>query len=394
MGYVTARVRASGDRYTAYETDEHGKRRSLGTYGTRWEAELALTTKSVEDADLSLLNYEDWVERWLSQTTTITQSTKRNYEGLLRVNVYPIMGKKKVRDISPATIHAAIQFMEQRGLAQNSIRRVFAAISASFRPLTEATVERPVPVLPSSPSAAIKVAKGTDTTYPYVPVEDVKQIFKNLPEVAGLAARLMVETGLRWQEMAELRAKDFDWRTGVLTISRAIADVGERLNTDGTGRWMIKTTKSGKERMVPSSAQTRALLKEHMTIHGLEPDDLLFPHALVVENSSIDVAKRKKSRGIPKVERVYNRNLTGHVSKESWNRIWRLAVKQSGIGYRVRTHDLRHAYCTWLVESGTPLHEVKALAGHHSITITERYLHAVEARNSQAAVRISDLLDL
>jgi integrase len=38
-------------------------------------------------------------------------------------------------------------------------------------------------------------------------------------------------------------------------------------------------------------------------------------------------------------------------------------------------HWLRHTFCTALVQSGVSLHEVKRLAGHSSITVTERYAH-------------------
>jgi integrase len=38
-------------------------------------------------------------------------------------------------------------------------------------------------------------------------------------------------------------------------------------------------------------------------------------------------------------------------------------------------HWLRHTFCTALVQAGVSLHEVKRLAGHSSITVTERYAH-------------------
>lgn len=38
-------------------------------------------------------------------------------------------------------------------------------------------------------------------------------------------------------------------------------------------------------------------------------------------------------------------------------------------------HWLRHTFCTALVQSGVSLHEVKRLAGHSSITVTEQYAH-------------------
>lgn len=38
-------------------------------------------------------------------------------------------------------------------------------------------------------------------------------------------------------------------------------------------------------------------------------------------------------------------------------------------------HSLRHSYCTWLAEAGTPVHLIKRLAGHQSIETTMQYIH-------------------
>jgi integrase len=38
-------------------------------------------------------------------------------------------------------------------------------------------------------------------------------------------------------------------------------------------------------------------------------------------------------------------------------------------------HWLRHTFCTVLAQQGVSLHEIKRLAGHSSITVTEKYAH-------------------
>lgn len=46
-----------------------------------------------------------------------------------------------------------------------------------------------------------------------------------------------------------------------------------------------------------------------------------------------------------------------------------------GAGLAGSLHWLRHTFCTALVQAGVSLHEVKRLAGHSSITVTEQYAH-------------------
>lgn len=52
-------------------------------------------------------------------------------------------------------------------------------------------------------------------------------------------------------------------------------------------------------------------------------------------------------------------------------------------------HWLRHTFCTALVQSGVSLHTVKDLAGHSSITVTEKYAHHAPQQGRRAV----DFLD-
>lgn len=123
----------------------------------------------------------------------------------------------------------------------------------------------------------------------------------------------MAATGVRRGEMAKARRSDV--RDGLLVIE-----------STAEGR-----TKSGKWRAVPLNPQAKAALK------ALGKDKLVAVHA---DTLSDWFAKDAESAGLP-----------GSL------------------------HWLRHTFCTALVQSGVTLHEVKRLAGHSSITVTERYAH-------------------
>jgi integrase len=38
-------------------------------------------------------------------------------------------------------------------------------------------------------------------------------------------------------------------------------------------------------------------------------------------------------------------------------------------------HDLRYTGLTWLADAGVPVHVLRKIAGHGSLTTTQRYLH-------------------
>jgi integrase len=53
---------------------------------------------------------------------------------------------------------------------------------------------------------------------------------------------------------------------------------------------------------------------------------------------------------------------------------WDEVVKQLGYEH-LRRHDLRHTGLTWMADAGVPVHHLQRIAGHGSLTTTQRYLH-------------------
>lgn len=58
------------------------------------------------------------------------------------------------------------------------------------------------------------------------------------------------------------------------------------------------------------------------------------------------------------------------------------------VGLKGSAHWLRHTFCTSLVQSGVSLHQVKELAGHSSVTVTEKYAHHAPGHGKDAVSKI------
>ena len=62
---------------------------------------------------------------------------------------------------------------------------------------------------------------------------------------------------------------------------------------------------------------------------------------------------------------------------------------------RVRVHDLRHSYASFLINNGRTLYEVQRLLGHSQIKTTQRYAHlspeTLMAASNAASLAIGDL---
>lgn len=63
-------------------------------------------------------------------------------------------------------------------------------------------------------------------------------------------------------------------------------------------------------------------------------------------------------------------------------------AKAAGVGGSL--HWLRHTFCTYLAQAGVSLHDIKDLAGHSSIAVTEMYAHHCP-NAGQAAIAKLDL---
>ena len=72
----------------------------------------------------------------------------------------------------------------------------------------------------------------------------------------------------------------------------------------------------------------------------------------------------------------------------SWRKAWRLACKAAGVRYR--PHDMRHTFISRLAENPTVSEQtIKALAGHVSRQMLERYSH-IRSQAKQAAIQALD----
>jgi hypothetical protein len=69
----------------------------------------------------------------------------------------------------------------------------------------------------------------------------------------------------------------------------------------------------------------------------------------------------------------------------SWRKAWRIASKAAGVRYR--PHDMRHTFISRLAENSSVSEQtIKALAGHVSRQMLERYSH-IRSQAKRAAIQ-------
>ena len=171
---------------------------------------------------------------------------------------------------------------------------------------------------------------------------------------------ISLDTGMRMGEMQALRRKDLclAWKDGA--IQRGEITVPKSKTAAGTGR------------VIPLSRRVCACLSmwlERFPEAG--PDNFLFPY------HKIGLA------GNSRVPVLYDVDLNRPMG--SWRKAWRMAWKSAGARYR--PHDMRHTFISRLAENPNVSEQtIKALAGHVSRQMLERYSH-IRSQAKQAAIQ-------
>jgi integrase len=135
-----------------------------------------------------------------------------------------------------------------------------------------------------------------------------------------------------------------------------------RQTTTGPGGLVDKGTKGRRARAVPITEEIRELVERRIAASDGTRDARLF---VGPRGGRISTAVLRDATHWDDVV-----NLLGHE--------------------HLRRHDLRHTGLTWLADAGVPLHHLQRIAGHRSITTTQRYLHP----NRQSVTDAGALLSL
>lgn len=424
MGFSRKRVGKGGKvRYTASYRDLRGSVRSAGTFATKkaadraWQkAEVELRQGRVGDPARGRQRFQKYVEeRWLPHHV-LEPTSREKYTYYLGAFVYPVLGQMRMADIFPEHIREWITQMQREGRSAWTIQYCKTSILSSI--FTTALNDQ---ITYIHPCRGVRIPTVPATVRTIVTPEQFDVIYDALPDAdTQLLVETAIESGLRWGELAELRVKDLDLVSRIVTVSRKVIEVNRRFHPEGKRFLVVEYPKDKEYRRVKLSPQIVAKLKEHIQVYALDPDALLFarrpapstPLRVIIEPdalgftdpneagrryrhgtlSAYNVGKchcehcrrafadyRAKRRATVSTRRRAPQMVDDEHLGRNWFRrmVWRPACTAAGLTELPRFHDLRHSHASWLLAGGADLQVVKERLGHGSIMTTQRYLHTL-----------------
>jgi integrase len=264
-------------------------------------------------------SYAEAEERFVKEHLTTLKPTSARRYGVSLTNLAATFGNKMLHEIGSAELSGFETRRRTDGVTSSTIRRDLACLSSLLTSAIdwEWLKENPVPgYLRRRAKRGLKEGQAKTR---YLTEAEEKKLLDAASDEPRQAMMLALDTGLRLNELFDLKWSQVDLEKGVIST--------------GT------VTKSGRNRVVPVPARSAQILRSLKRYPKV-------PYVLVNPDTETRfVTMQTALRG---------------------------ARRRAGIAH-VTWHDLRRtAGCRWLQRDGRTLAEVSMLLGHSSVLVTEK----------------------
>ena len=346
-----------------------GKRRYVSGK-TKTEAQRALR-KATADRDGGLvfdagsITLGEYLERWLSTSVrgTVRRSTYVRYEGLVRNHINPLIGRMKLKGLTPTHVRSLYRKKLDSGLAPRSVNYIHVTL---HKALEQAVLDG---LVPRNVSGGVKA--------PQVRKEEIKPLSPTQVRALLAAARgerleglyvLAIHTGLRQGELLGLKWTDVDLDAGKLSVQRS-------LDADGTFNPPKRNKSRRTVRLTSQAVEALKLHRKHQNEERLKAarwED----HSLVFPNR---VGKPMDHNNL------YHRDFKSLLKRaELWS---------EDKDKRFTFHSLRHTCATLLLSKNVNPKIVQEMLGHATITQTmDTYSHVMPGMSDVAATALEEAL--
>ncbi len=323
-------------RYYLDYLDKSGKRKRqvVKQAQTRAEAVIALQRKITEILDSSLsptrikrISFLEFSKLYLENYSKPTKKSWKCDFYCLNAQLLPYFGEFELQTVSSLQIENYRAERLNDGVQKSTTNRELALLKKMFNLAIDwGYCEK-------NPSRKVKLFSEKDNLKEQILSEnEEKRLLAESAEHLKPIIITALHTGMRRNEILNLKWNQVDLKSRVILVVK---------------------TKSGKNRTVPINEFLFEVfngLREHRT------SDYVFPNP-----------EGEPFRSI----------------RHSFENACRRAE------IKMRFHDLRHSFACRLIQRGCDIETLRTLLGHHSVTVTERYIHTNEEQKRKAVEFLS-----
>lgn len=306
--------------------------------------------------------FAQWAPHNLSSTT------RRRYRQLAKNQVLPYLGDKRMSEVTPsdlASLYARLgqpggSVREGRSLSGLTIWHVHRFIEAMFTFAIDVEGD-----LDSNPARKTRPRVSREARRsPAVGLAEVERFLAAVragdPELFA-AVMIPAHIGTRRGETLALRWSDIDFDAETATIRRSCT----RTQEDGI---MLKTTKTGKSRVIPIDSDTIAELRSHLRSQRA--------HRLLLGGAWLGA----KSAADDYVCADFDGSI---MDPDRYSYRFRTHALANGFNY-ITPHVLRHAWISQMIALGFDAVTIASMSGHSPDVLLTTYAHAFDSRKREA----------
>lgn len=363
MAKVRKRTLLSGEvRWLADYTDGSGKRRAK-QFERRKDADAWLVRVrhdvqiGVHVADSASLTVREAAQLWLDHCAEegLERSTRDGYEQHVRLHIVPLLGSKKLSQITTPTVHTFADDLRAGGRSPAMVKRVVGSLGGIFGEARRRGRAATNPVR----DAKLKVGDRRKSKRPDIPTK--AELRAILAAATGKHRALIVTalfSGLRSSELRGLRWETVDLKAETLTVKGRV---------DARGNFGPPKTKAGHRAVPLAPLAVKALKEQRLATGANNPDGWVFPSAEATPLNHQNIINRmwdplQLAAGLwsPHRSKLDEHGEPAKVTKYNF-------------------HALRHAAASLFIEQKLSPKRVQTLMGHSSITVTfDTYGHLFE----------------
>lgn len=189
--------------------------------------------------------FQEYAEQYWLPNLRVEATTREGYTCALYAHIMPFFGHRRVVDIVPTTIKQWLTMLKAAELSAANRRMLKMVLSAIL------TSARDDDVIAANPCHRVKTDPVPTRLRAIITPEQFERFLDVIPDRKyRLLVETAIETGMRWGELTELRPSDFDRRTGVFTVSRAVVRLTAKNQVEGQPFHVKDYPKDGEYRLV------------------------------------------------------------------------------------------------------------------------------------------------